>query len=146
MRKGPSFSKRGISSDSRVLKRGTPVYHGMWVLASTTLSPKRADRGKKCTERTPASRATRSASAQMAVYKDSDQSTKSILLMHRTAVGKPRRPARKRCRRVCSTTPLRASTKTRATSAVEAPVTMLRVYCTWPGVSAMMKVRLGVEK
>ena len=37
-------------------------------------------------------------------------------------------------RRVCSTTPWRASTRIdpRA-SAVEAPVTMLRVYCTWPG-------------
>ena len=42
-------------------------------------------------------------------------------------------------RRVCSTTPLRASTRTIARSAVEAPVTMLRVYCTWPGVSARMK-------
>jgi hypothetical protein len=30
--------------------------------------------------------------------------------------------------------------------AVEAPVAMLRVYCSWPGVSAMMNLRLGVEK
>ena len=30
--------------------------------------------------------------------------------------------------------------------AVEAPVTMLRVYCTWPGVSAMMNLRRGVAK
>ena len=30
--------------------------------------------------------------------------------------------------------------------AVEAPVTMLRVYCTWPGVSAMMNLRFGVAK
>ena len=30
--------------------------------------------------------------------------------------------------------------------AVEAPVTMLRVYCTWPGVSARMKRRRGVAK
>ena len=29
--------------------------------------------------------------------------------------------------------PLRASTSTIARSAVEAPVTMFRVYCTWPG-------------
>ena len=39
-----------------------------------------------------------------------------------------------------------ASTSTIARSAVEAPVTMLRVYCTWPGVSAMMNLRLGVAK
>ena len=30
--------------------------------------------------------------------------------------------------------------------AEEAPVTMLRVYCTWPGVSAMMNLRRGVAK
>ena len=30
--------------------------------------------------------------------------------------------------------------------AVEAPVTMLRVYCSWPGVSAMMNLRRAVEK
>ena len=36
-------------------------------------------------------------------------------------------------RRVCSMTPLRASTRITATSAVDAPVTMLRVYWTWPG-------------
>ena len=36
-------------------------------------------------------------------------------------------------RRDCSSTPLRASMSTSARSAVDAPVTMLRVYCTWPG-------------
>ena len=49
-------------------------------------------------------------------------------------------------RRDCSSTPLRASTRTMARSAVEAPVTMLRVYWTWPGVSAMMNLRRGVAK
>ena len=39
-----------------------------------------------------------------------------------------------------------ASTRMIDTSAVEAPVTMLRVYCTCPGVSAMMNLRRGVEK
>ena len=33
-----------------------------------------------------------------------------------------------------------------ATFAVDAPVTMLRVYCTWPGVSAMMNLRFSVAK
>ena len=49
-------------------------------------------------------------------------------------------------RRVCSTTPARASTRTTARSAVEQPVTMFRVYCTWPGVSATMNLRRGVAK
>jgi len=33
-----------------------------------------------------------------------------------------------------------------ATSAVDAPVTVFLVYCTWPGVSARMNVRRGVAK
>ena len=49
-------------------------------------------------------------------------------------------------RRDWRTSPLRASTSTSARSAVEAPVTMLRVYCSWPGQSAMMKRRLSVWK
>ena len=49
-------------------------------------------------------------------------------------------------RRVCGSTPRRASTRMTATSAVEAPVAMLRVYCTCPGVSAMMNLRFSVEK
>ena len=32
-------------------------------------------------------------------------------------------------------------TRNMAASAVEAPVAMLRVYCSWPGVSAMMNLR-----
>jgi hypothetical protein len=38
------------------------------------------------------------------------------------------------------------STRMITASAVEAPVTMLRVYCSWPGVSAMMNLRFGVAK
>ncbi len=41
---------------------------------------------------------------------------------------------------------LRASTSTTAASAVEAPVAMLRVYCSCPGQSATMKRRLAVPK
>jgi hypothetical protein len=40
----------------------------------------------------------------------------------------------------------RASIRMMARSAVEAPVTMLRVYWMWPGVSAMMNLRFGVAK
>ena len=44
-------------------------------------------------------------------------------------------------RRVCVSRPLRASTSMTARSAFEAPVAMLRVYCSWPGVSATMNER-----
>ena len=39
-----------------------------------------------------------------------------------------------------------ASIRITAASAVLAPVTMLRVYCSWPGVSAMMNLRRAVAK
>src|SRR3954452_18781095 len=60
--------------------------------------------------------------------------------------GTPSSDAMNAGRFVCSTTPLRASTRTIARSAVDAPVTMLRVYCTWPGVSARMNERRAVAK
>ena len=49
-------------------------------------------------------------------------------------------------RRVWVSRPLRASTSRMARSALEAPVAMLRVNCSWPGVSATMKLRRGVAK
>ena len=49
-------------------------------------------------------------------------------------------------RLVCSITPFRASIRMMARLAVEAPVTMLRVYWICPGVSAMMNLRFGVAK
>ena len=66
--------------------------------------------------------------------------------MHTTMWGMCSRVAMNEWRRDCSSRPLRASTSTMARSAVDAPVTMLRVYCTWPGVSAMMNLRRGVAK
>jgi hypothetical protein len=50
------------------------------------------------------------------------------------------------CRFVCVITPWRASIRMIARSQVLAPVAMLRVYCSWPGQSAMMNFRLAVEK
>ena len=52
----------------------------------------------------------------------------------------------KLCRRVWVSTPWRASIRMIAKSQVDAPVAMLRVYCSWPGVSAMMNLRVAVEK
>ena len=49
-------------------------------------------------------------------------------------------------RRVCIDTPLRASIRMIAASEFEAPVAMLRVYCSCPGVSAMMKEHRSVAK
>ena len=85
-------------------------------------------------------------SAQIPSNRSCDQPTRSILFTQTVRCGMPSNDDRNACRRVCSSTPLRASIRIIARSAVEAPVTMLRVYCTWPGVSAMMNFRLGVAK
>ena len=76
----------------------------------------------------------------------SSQPTRSILLTQTTRCGIRSSDAIYACRRVCSETPLRASTRITDRSAVEAPVTMLRVYCSCPGVSAMMNFRRLVWK
>ena len=68
------------------------------------------------------------------------------MLMASTTLRMPIRLTRKLCRRVCVSTPLRASIRITATSAVLAPVIMLRVYCSWPGVSATMNLRRSVLK
>ena len=70
-------------------------------------------------------------------------STRSILLIATTICGMPSSALMNAWRLDCSSTPRRASISTTETSAVEAPVTMLRVYWRWPGQSAMMKRRLG---
>ena len=49
-------------------------------------------------------------------------------------------------RRVCTSTPFVASTRITARSAKLAPTAMSRVYSSWPGVSAQMKLRLSVVK
>ena len=48
--------------------------------------------------------------------------------------------------RVAPLSSLVMSTSTTAASLPAAAVTMLRVYCSWPGASAMMNLRAGVAK
>ena len=85
-------------------------------------------------------------SAAMASNRASLKPTKSILFTASTTWRMPISPAMKACRRVWVRTPLRASTSITARSALDAPVAMLRVYCSCPGVSATMKRRRGVAK
>ena len=110
------------------------------------LSPSRAQTGKN--DRSAISRRVAKArnSSRMASYTPWSQSTRSILFTHTATWGTRNRVARNACRRDCSNSPFRASTSTNATSAVEAPVTMLRVYCTAPGESARMNLRRAVVK
>ena len=73
-------------------------------------------------------------------------STRSILLTAMTTCGTRISAATARWRRVCSSTPLRASTSSTSASAVDEPVTVLRVYCTCPGQSASTNERWAVAK
>ena len=70
---------------------------------------------------------------------------RSILLTASTTCRMPVSETIAAWRQVWVRSPLRASTSRIARSAPDAPVAMLRVYCSWPGVSAMMKERRGVE-
>ena len=78
----------------------------------------------------------------------------SSLLIAKTMLGTRSRRASRLWRRVCgsSTTSgtevssLVMSTSTTAASLPAAAVTMLRVYCSWPGASAMMNLRVLVAK
>ena len=78
--------------------------------------------------------------------RSSAKPTRSILLTATITCRIRSRAAIVACRRDCSVRPARASTSSSARSAVDAPVTMLRVYCACPGQSARMKRRLGVAK
>src|SRR6266550_147155 len=133
-------------SRSRWRRSGSPSYQGMFSDCVTTLSPCSAEIGMNDRSRTRRRVANSTNSSRIDSNASSDQSTRSILLTHRRMWGTPSRLAMKAWRRLCSVIPRRASSRSTATSAVEAPVTMFRVYWMCPGVSAMMKRRFGVAK
>src|SRR5260221_2355591 len=94
----------------------------------------------------PSEAASSAKSSSTAWNRSLSKPTRSILFTASSTRGTRSRALTAVCRRVCSERPLRASTRITASCAVEAPVTMFRVYCTWPGVSARMKRRRGVAK
>ena len=78
--------------------------------------------------------------------RSAENSTRSILFTATATCLMPSSDTMKLCRRVCCCTPWRASMRMMARSQFDAPVAMLRVYCSWPGQSAMMNLRRLVEK
>ncbi len=122
-----------MCTSSRWCSSDVPSYQGELADRSTTLSPLRADTGMVVRSAMSSLAAKLRNSVRISSKRSSDQSTRSILLMHSTRCGTRSSEAKKACRRDCSSTPLRASTRIRATLAVDAPVTMFRVYCTCPG-------------
>ncbi len=130
---------------SRLINVG-PWYHGVFGLGDVMLSPCSADSGTDVIDSMPNGAAKARYSSSILRNTSAEKSTRSILLIASTTFLMPIRLTRKLCRRVCVSTPLRASIRMIARSAVDAPVTMLRVYCSWPGVSATMNLRRSVEK
>ena len=118
---------------SRRCSSVSPWYQGMCVLASTMLSPFSAEIGT--TRRSPISRRVAKSVYSFLIRSktSSDQPTRSILLMATTTCLIPSSDTMKLCRRVCCCTPWRASMRMMARSQLDAPVAMLRVYCSWPG-------------
>ncbi|MNY22734.1 hypothetical protein D3C86_1563690 [compost metagenome] len=134
------------STVSRKCNRLRPWYQLMFSDSFTTLSPFKALTGMKFTSFRFNSAANARYLSVMAVNTVSLYPTISILFRHTTTCSIPSKDTRYECLIVCSTTPFLASIKIMASLAVEAPVTMLRVYWMCPGVSAMMNLRLSVWK
>ena len=142
-RKGSDVRSRVTSTVSRKSSRLWPVNQGVRSLLTMTLSPCSALRGMAWHRASP-----RICSNSSLIPSNTSRlkSTRSILLTARTKSLMPSRRAMRACRRDWTRTPCCASTSRIATSAVEAPVAMLRVYCSWPGVSARMNLRRAVAK
>ena len=119
----------------------TPWYQGIRSDRSMTLSPVSALTGMTSTS----SRSKRAAADRTPPANSSNttcpKSTASSLLMATMTVRTPINAHTVRCRCVCCRMPRVASTSRIATSAVDAATAMLRVYCSWPGASAMMNLR-----
>ncbi|RGC64941.1 hypothetical protein C5N14_31185 [Micromonospora sp. MW-13] len=94
----------------------------------TMLSPRNADTGTTVRSGTSNFAANAVNSSAIASNTAWSKSTRSILFTHNTRCGTRNNEHRNACLRDCSTKPLRASTRINARSAVDAPVTMFRVY------------------
>ena len=118
-----------------------PWYQRISVDRSITLSPVSALTGITSTS----SRSNRAAADLISPANSSKATcwkpTASILLMATMTVRTPISAQTVRCRWVCGRMPREASTSRIAMSAVEAATAMLRVYCSWPGASAMIARR-----
>ena len=127
-------SAAGISTESRCSSRVGPRYQGIRADRAVTLSPNRADSGIAATEASPRSAA--KAENRVAISsKQRSLETDEIHLVdgeHDMPDAEQRAdegvPPGLRQARPCAHRP--ASPRDRQ---VEAPVAMLRVYCSWPG-------------
>jgi len=120
------------------------------------LSPRSAETGITPATSMPASSANASSDARTAAYAAPGSATASSLLIANTMLGTRNNCASSACRRVCASSLTGSpgcevssfvmSTSTTAASLPAAAVTMLRVYCSCPGASAMMNLRVRVAK
>ena len=131
---------------------------GPWYHAASsgcvTLSPRKAETGMMPATVMPACSAKSSKAWRTVVKACAGSATASSLLTAKTMLGTRSKCASSAWRRVCGssgkgfadTSSLVMSTSTTAASLPAAAVTMLRVYCSCPGASAMMNLRCLVAK
>ena len=150
-------NRKGASA--RVLSSGTasshsstvgPSYHAMLPERTERLSPRRAETGMTVhagsAPRRLASFAIAPQCSRSSSYRSRDQATASILLTAKQIFPMPHSVQMRPCRRVCSSTPSRASTRITAALQLEAAVAIFRVYSSCPGLSATMNFRLWESK
>ena len=150
-RKSIWFRRPPSGTVSRCSSSVGPEYHGVCALRSTTLSPLSADIGiarmLRAGRRVLNSSKARTISLKRSCEKAPLESVmRSSLFTASTISPIPSKLVMNAWRRVCTLIPWRASTSRIARSQVLAPVAMLRVNCSWPGVSAMMNLRAAVVK
>ena len=110
------------------------------------LSPSVAETGMIVTFSRSKSIASFLTSFSRCLYLSLSYPTRSILLTANTKWRIPMRAHILLCRIVWGSMPLVASRSTIARSAKDAPTAMFRVYSSWPGVSATMKLLAFVVK
>ena len=141
-----SGSRRGCDPARSARSRGTratvvALVPAVFALFCTTLSPLSALIGMKVTSLKPSCPTNAPKSLADRVVDRALVALEVHLVHGHEQVRDAEQRRDVRVPRDCWSTPSRASIRMIATFAVDAPVAMLRVYCTWPGVSAMMNLR-----
>ena len=127
-RNGVSKLARSTSTSSKNSSKAGPLYQGATLDFVVTLSPSKALTGIVIMSWKLRFLANVRKASSISLNFPWSKSTRSILFTATTTLGTPKRLEIKAWRRVCSITPWRASIRRIATSAVDAPVAIFRVY------------------
>ena len=136
-----------VAGHPRALSASTsvgPACQGVFGLAATTLSPSLAEERDRLDASRSRDRPRRPGRPQRCRRRYPAKIRRGPSCSRPGSPGDPEQRADQGVAARLRQEALRASTSRTARSAVEAPVAMLRVYCSCPGVSATMKAQRGV--